>query len=278
MQDRIRQITLVVFSVLQLAANALGGAGLLFSNGVTVGEISDSFRTFFTPAGYTFAVWGPIYLGLTLYAIYQGLPGQGKRTVHRRVGWWAVSAAAANTLWTPVFTSAGLFGTETFQPFIVVLALAIIVWMLVSLARIFVILRNMNADLTTADRWLVQVPFYGYFAWINVATVANATTALISLGWTGAQSGAVWSALIIATATVITAALILYSRGSLGTAAFLAVLVWAFIGVYAGNNEQSMLVGAAAIAAAVVLVIVAAFRFFNRGGDSQRSQARPAAA
>jgi hypothetical protein len=276
MQDRLRQITLIVLSVLQLAANAASGAGLLFSNGVTVGEISDSFRTFFTPAGYTFAVWGPIYLGITLYALYQALPGQAYRSVHRRVGWWAVSAAAANTLWTPVFTSAGLYGTEAFQPGIVVLSLVIIVWMLVSLARIFVILRNMNADLTTADRWLVQVPFYGYFAWVNVATVANATTTLISLGWAGTQNGALWSAVIILTATLITAALVLYSRRSPGTIAFVAVLVWAFVGVYMGNNAQSGLVGGAAVAAVVVLVGVAIFRFFSDGGQS--SQARPAAA
>jgi hypothetical protein len=175
-----------------------------------------------------------------------------------------------------VFTSAGLYGTEAFQPGIVVLSLVIIVWMLVSLARIFVILRNMNADLTTADRWLVQVPFYGYFAWVNVATVANATTTLISLGWAGTQNGALWSAVIILTATLITAALVLYSRRSPGTIAFVAVLVWAFVGVYMGNNAQSGLVGGAAVAAVVVLVGVAIFRFFSDGGQS--SQARPAAA
>ena len=277
MQDRLRQVSNIVLAVVQLLANALGGAGLLFSNGITVGEISDSFVTYFTPAGYTFAVWGPIYLGLTLYAVYQALPGQASRGIHRRIGWWAVSAAAANTIWTPLFTSAGLFGTATFQPAIVVLSLVVLMWLLASLAVIFVALRGMYADLTTADRWLVEVPFYGYFAWANVATVANATTALIALGWTGTQAGALWSVVAIAAAAVITGGLIFYSSGGVGTGAFLLVMVWALVGVYNGNSEKSMMVGVVALVAAVVLIIVAGFRFMNRQRQTPH-QSTPAAA
>jgi len=273
--DRLRQITVIVLSVTQLLANALGGAGILFENGVTVGTVSDSYSTFFTPAGFTFAVWGPIYLGLTLYAIYQAWPGQGTRTVHRRIGWLAASAATANTLWTPIFTASGLYESASYRPELVLVSLAIIVWMLVSLAAIFVTLRRMNATLTRTDHALVQVPFYGYFAWVNIATVANATTAMIALGASGTGDGAaIWSVLIIATATAIAAGLILYSRMSAGTLAFLAVLVWAFVGVYAGNSDKSDLVGAAAILAVIVLVGVTAFGFFN---DPDAPSAAPAA-
>ncbi|MEL6149360.1 MAG: hypothetical protein AAFU54_09920 [Chloroflexota bacterium] len=264
MNDRLRQITVVVLSIAQLAANALNGAGLLFSNGVTVGEISDSFRTFFTPAGYTFAVWGPIYLGLTAYAIYQALPSQTERTIHRRVGWLAASAALSNTIWTPLFTSAGVFGTESFSPVLVVLSFIVIVWMLASLAAIFVIIRNMGDALTAWDRALVEVPFYGYFAWVNVATVASGTTTLIALGWEGAQVGAIASSVMIGAATLIVASLLLYSNGTPGTVVILAVLLWALIGVYAGNNPQSELVGTSAVMACGVLTGVGLYRMSNR--------------
>lgn len=265
MNDRTRQISVVVLSVVQIITNTLAGIGIGLPS--DVGSISDSFSNFFTPAGITFSVWTPIYIGLTLYAIYQALPGQATRTIHRRIGWLAVSAAAANALWTPVFVLAGNYDTEGFQPIFIFLSLAIMVWLLVTLVTIFVRLRNMD-DLTTTDKALVEVPFYGYLAWITVATVANVTLTLITLGWEGTQAGAIWSVVAIVAAVLITSGVILYSRGSWGTGAYLAVLVWAFVGVYLGNSEQSMLVGVVALLAAVTLVGVAGFRFMNRGGQS----------
>ena len=78
MTDRRRQLLVVILSVTQLITNF--GA-------TNSGEVSDSFFTYLIPAGYTFAVWGPIYLGLIAYAVYQALPGQAERTIHRRIGW-----------------------------------------------------------------------------------------------------------------------------------------------------------------------------------------------
>lgn len=276
MNDRLRQSANVLLAVAQLLANALGGAGLLFANGVPVGDISDSFVTFFTPAGYTFAVWGPIYLGLTAYAVYQALPKQTTREIHRRIGWWAAGAAVGNTIWTPLFTSAGMFGSESFIPSRVVLSLVVISWMLFALAVIFVRVRQMGSDLTGWDRALVEVPFYGYFAWVNVATVANGTTALIALGWAGTQVGALASVVMIMAATAIVAGLILYTNGTPGTGALLAVLVWALVGVYVGNSEKSMMVGIVALAGAVVLVAVTIFRYMKR--EPQVGSRRPATA
>ena len=266
MNDRTRQISVIVLSVLQIFTNTLAGIGIGLP--ADVGSISDSFSNFFTPAGITFSVWTPIYIGLTLYAIYQALPGQATRTIHRRIGWLAVSAAAANALWTPVFVLGGEYGSAGFQPAFIFLSLVIMVWLLVTLATIFVRLRNMGGDLKTTDKALVEVPFYGYFAWINVATVANVTTVLITLGWEGTQAGAIWSVMAIVAAVLITSGVILYSRGSWGTGAYLAVLIWALAGVYLGNSEQSMLVGVTAILAAIVLIGVAGFRFMNRDGQS----------
>ena len=45
-------------------------------NGITTGEISDSFPVLFTPAGYVFAIWGVIYILLIGFTVYQALPAQ----------------------------------------------------------------------------------------------------------------------------------------------------------------------------------------------------------
>ncbi|MEM6529134.1 MAG: hypothetical protein AAF653_12625, partial [Chloroflexota bacterium] len=149
-------------------------------------------------------------------------------------------------------------------PLIVVLSLVVLAWMLASLAAIFVIIRNMGNALTAWDRALVEVPFYGYFAWVNVAMVASGTTTLIALGWEGTQVGPIASSAMIAAATLIVASLLLYSNGTPGTVVILAVLLWALIGVYVGNNPQAELVGTSAVMACGVLVGVGLYRMNNR--------------
>lgn len=251
MRDHLRQFFNVFFAVSQLFTNSPFFATLF--DLPDVGALSDSYQTAFIPAGLTFAVWGPIYLGLTAYAIYQAFPGQREREIHRQIGWLAVLAAITNTLWTPLWLLQQ-----------VTLSLIVILVMLGTLATIFVRLRQMRGSLTRADQWLVAIPFSGYFAWINIATAANVTTMLIAVGWEGAGiSAGVWSALVQAVALTITSIMVVYSRGHAGTYAFAAVLVWAFVGVYLGNNEQSALVGIVALIAASGIALVTAWRMWR---------------
>jgi benzodiazapine receptor len=251
MNDRLRQITVVVLSIAQLITNAIGGAGI---NGQSVGTVSDNFVTAFIPAGITFAVWGPIYLGLTAYAIYQSLPRQHDRQIHRQIGWLAALAAAGNAAWTPLWVTGN-----------VTISLLVMFVILGSLAAIFVQLRNLRGTLTTADRWAVMIPFSGYFAWITVATVANVTTTLITWGWDGfGIADPVWSVIAIAAAVLITTLMIIFSRGHAGIFAYTGVLIWAFVGVYLGNAEQYMIVGVVALSAAAIVTIATALRFWRQ--------------
>lgn len=259
MRDRLRQILNVVAAVFQLVTAGLGGAGI---NGASVEVISNKYLTFFTPATYTFAVWGPIYLGLTAYAIYQALPGQQSRTIHRRVGWWAIAAAMFNGVWVLFF----IFDLIT-------ISMVLILGLLVSVIAIFVVLRDMRGQFTMADRWAVQIPFSGYFAWVTVATVANAVVNFMALGL-GAEvvgdvvqpaplwgvGGDVWSATLLGIAALIATLMITYSGGSAGIMAYLGVLVWAFVGVYFGNVEKSQIVGIMALAMTAVVVLVTVAR------------------
>jgi len=63
------QWLVVLAIIVTIAVNAL--ANILPIAGRRTGEISDSFPSFFTPAGYVFAIWGLIYLALLAYAVYQ---------------------------------------------------------------------------------------------------------------------------------------------------------------------------------------------------------------
>lgn len=56
--------------VLNVLSNALP------INGQTMPEISAKYPSLFTPAGFTFSIWGVIYVALLLFVIYQALPSQ----------------------------------------------------------------------------------------------------------------------------------------------------------------------------------------------------------
>ena len=61
-------VALAATLVVNFLANALPIAGR------TTGEISNGFPVLFVPAGYVFAIWGLIYLGLIAFVVYQFLP------------------------------------------------------------------------------------------------------------------------------------------------------------------------------------------------------------
>jgi hypothetical protein len=81
-KDIFRQLAVVLTTSFALAANA--AANILPLNGRTTGEISDSLKALFVPAGYVFSIWSLIYAGLLAYTIYQALPAQRSNQRLRR--------------------------------------------------------------------------------------------------------------------------------------------------------------------------------------------------
>lgn len=268
MNDRARQIIVFVTTVVQVAINTLIGSGIYDFGLPSTEAISDSLPTYFTPAGYTFLVWNIIFVGVLAYSVYQLLPTLAERAVHRRIGWWAAAANVGNGVWPLVWGMGGVKGTDSFQPEFFVLSGVIIVGILFSLTMIFIRLRDMHAQLSNRDEWLAQVPYAGFFAWLNIATIANITSILVALDVDPGEAGAYWSVIMIVVGAALASGLILYNRGLMATVAFAAVIVWAFVGVAAGNADKSNLVGIAAIVAAVVVIAVTIYNFTS--GHSQR--------
>src|SRR4030065_1224797 len=96
-KDTLRQAINVVVIIVTLAVNGLANA--IPFNGQTTAEISDRFHVFFLPAGYVFAIWGVIYLGLIAFAIYQALPSQRENPRLRKLGYILAAANLANAFW-----------------------------------------------------------------------------------------------------------------------------------------------------------------------------------
>ena len=67
--------------------------------GQTTGEISAKYPSLFTPAGFTFSIWGLIYLGLVAFVIYQALPSQRDNESIARISQLFAMTCVANASW-----------------------------------------------------------------------------------------------------------------------------------------------------------------------------------
>lgn len=215
MKSTVRQIAIVVTTLATLIVNGLANA--LPINGLTTGEVSDQFETYFVPAGYVFSIWGLIYIGLIAYTIYQALPAQRENPRLARVGWWVVLANIANAAW--LF----LWHHERFP-----LTLVLMFILLFALLLIYEGLRAGTADISPVERWTVRVPFSIYLGWVSVATIANVSDVLYFVGWGQfGLSAEAW--MVIMLGVVVALAWVMSLRRA--DLAFLAVFLWALAGI-----------------------------------------------
>ena len=164
-KDTLRQLVNVIGVIVALTVNGLANA--LPLNGKLTGAISDRFAVYFVPAGYVFAIWGIIYIGLLAFGIYQALPSQRENPRLRSLGYWFALSCLANSVWI-------FFWHYLLFP----LTLIAMLTLLVSLIVIYQRLRIGQAPVSAVERWTVNVPFSVYLGWITVATIANVTDLL----------------------------------------------------------------------------------------------------
>ena len=233
-----RQVVLLVAVLATVALNGVAGSVGLF--GRQTGSISDNLPNPFVPYGPTFAIWGVIFVGLLAFGVYQALPGQrGER--FDRLFWPFLLSNLLNMGWLLTWHSLAY----TFSVVIMLGLLGSLVWLYRTLAALP--LRS------AGERWCLGVPTSLYLGWISVATIANITAWLVSLGVTQGALGLsapVWSALLVVVAAVIGALMLLRFRDL----AFALVLAWAFYGVYAKRPEMTTVVWGVVIGAVVLLL------------------------
>jgi hypothetical protein len=188
-------------------------------NGRTPGEIADSFRVLFEPAGYVFSIWSLIYIGLVAFAVFQLLPSQRDNPRVRATDGWFALSCLANIGW--IFSwHYGLYP----------LSMAAMLVLLASLIAIYLSQRSPRsaaASLTLGTRILACAPFSLYLGWISVATIANAAAVLSWAGFSGfGVSPVAWTVIVSCLAAVLSAAMSIRNREII----FPAVVVWALIG------------------------------------------------
>jgi len=251
-----RQVANVLAVVATIVINGLANA--LPLNGKTTGAISDQFQVYFVPAGYVFSIWGLIYLGLIAFAVFQALPRERTNRRLERVGYLFVLSCAANIAW--LF----LWHYEQF-----VLTLVAMLVLLLSLIAIYLRLEIGRVRVPGADKWLVDVPFSIYLGWVTVATIANATSVLDYLKWDGWGIAPItWAVVMLIAGTGIATAVSL----TRGDAAYVLVILWAFVGIAVKQVGTPVVANAAWAASGVALIALVV------GALVRRRKSPPAAA
>lgn len=254
-KDNLRQWVNVLAVIAVIVINGLANA--LPLNGQTTGEISDRFQVYFVPAGYVFAIWGLIYVALIAFAVYQALPAQRDNPRLRSIGYLFALSCAANIAW--IF----LWHYEVFP-----LTLVAMLSLLLLLIAIYLRLDIGRAQVPAAEKWLVHIPFSIYLGWITVATIANVTSLLDYLNWSGwGISPEAWTVIMLVAGVGIASAVSL-TRGDV---AYMLVIVWAFAGIavkHAGTPVVATAAWVTTALAALMLVVGWVFRKRLRAQDA----------
>ena len=233
--------------------NILALVGLLAVNGVetginlggqTTGAVSAKYPALFTPSGFTFSVWGLIYLALAAFIFYQASPRQlGNKRIVAISGYFKLSCLA-NALW--------IFAWH-FE--LLGLSLVFMVVLLGSLIMIYRELGNVDKTVPLAERMLVQWPFSLYLGWISVATIANFSAAQVGWGFDDVLFGAVlWTQIKLALAGAISAIVILRRDDLI----YVLVVAWAAFGIALKQAATPEVSGAALMLTVLALLLVAA--------------------
>lgn len=246
-----RSVAAIAFAIM-IVVNGL--ANIIPLNGLTTGDVSNAYPNLFAPAPITFSIWSVIYILLAGYTLYQiGVFKHKQITLKDKV----------LDKVTPFYIASSLINATwivTWHYQIFWLSVILMIGLLYCLARIVNILKNQ--PMTPVETAVVRAPFSVYFGWITVALIANVTTWLVSLGWTGGGiNPEIWMLLILVVGSVISVYTALRNNDWI----YLLVPVWAYFGIIVkhilpnGWNGSYLSVIMVASALMTVMALVAGY-------------------
>ncbi len=244
MNEKLRQILVIIATTGVIFVNYLAATGVV--NNKTTGELSDTFPTEITPAGYAFAIWSLIYLGLIAFSIYQAFPSQTENKLFRKIRPVYILNCLANSAWI-----------YAWHYELIPLSLLIMLVILGTLIFINVALVDMD---TVAETLVAKIPFNVYFGWITVATILNVSITLVYFGVQfSANVISITGAILIAIATILGILL----RFKISSVFYPITIAWGLTAIAVKQSGDTIVVVACAIGV-ISLLISALAGFINK--------------
>eukprot|EP00918_Siedleckia_nematoides_P078306 GHVU01171306.1.p1 GENE.GHVU01171306.1~~GHVU01171306.1.p1 ORF type:complete len:184 (+),score=6.69 GHVU01171306.1:529-1080(+) len=162
-------VAFVVYMISSIIQNS-GAVGL-----PTMKEASDIATTVFTPASYTFAIWGVIY-GLTCVFLVASFFQRVRDSPLIKIGvsWYFIAICTLESVWLYLFV---------LKLHNVALAIIIVAWLCAW--RVYLGIFSVRYTLPTKsilEYFIVQLPFAIHAAWLTVATILS-----VNIAYTGGR-------------------------------------------------------------------------------------------
>jgi translocator protein len=246
--DKLRAVLVLAATIGTIAFNWLAASG--YVNGVTPEVISDKYPTNITPAGYAFAIWSLIYLGMAAFSIYQLLPANVLR--FRSIRSLYIMSCALNCGW--------IYFWHHDQ---IAICLAMIVGLLSVLLFINV---KLNTFDSIADSAIVKTTFGIYFGWVTAASLVNFAILLVYLRIDLGSSATTVGVILI----LFAAALGVLVRVRLTNYFYPLAIAWALTAIAVKQSGQTLIVSAAAVG--VIACLIASLSFVMNLNSSINEQ------
>ena len=238
---------------LVIAVNAL--ANILPINGLNTGQISGFYPNYFVPAGFTFGIWGIIYILLIGFLIFSIAISFGAGDAVSEKIMQAISFPFQVTC---LLNAGWILAWHYLQ---LGFSLVIMVGLLVFLCKIFIRIQKMERPSRASYIFWLQQPFVVYLAWISVATIANVTALLVGIGW---QGGLIDPTFFSTAMILIGFILGVYFLIKFKQYSYAFVIAWALFGIYSNQINASKLVGYAALCSCSALLALSVIRLIDR--------------
>lgn len=216
-------------------------------NNRDTGAISDAYPNLFAPAGLTFSIWGLIYLLLGAYVIYQFTKTDEKMEgLFHRLNPLFIATSLANISW--------IFAWHYDFIWLSVLIMLVLLSLLIRIADII-----RTEHFSDAGKIFILAPFSIYFGWITVATIANITVFLVSVGWNGfGIADFVWTSVILLVGALIGIVRMWKDKNFF----YGLTLIWAYLGILFKHVSEDGFDGQYPSIIVTALICLALFGFF----------------
>jgi hypothetical protein len=218
-------VLIFISFVFMIYINYKSGTGQI--NQITAGEVSAKYPTLFTPAGYTFSIWGLIYLLGLIFVVrlIRNLFYQDGTSGTVIVSGYYVLSCLLNISWIYAWHYDYIILSQ---------------FLMTGLLIILLLLYQRVSQKQYSSIWgylSTCTPISIYLSWITIATVANTSVMLISIGWSGSPlNESFWASIMIIVAAGINLVILISKRDIF----FALVFLWAAYGIIIARSESDL--------------------------------------
>jgi len=227
-------LVLAIVLLVNYLANALPIGGM------NTGEVSLKYANYFVPAGFTFSIWGFIYLLNIIYVIvsFKDVLKGLNTELQRKIGYGFVLAGLLNVIW--LFCWHNLW---------ILASIFVMLLFLITLIIVFIKLNSQLGDYT-GKNWIYHLTFSVYLGWISIATIANFAALGVHYGLDFGFNGNVIVASILIFIGALLGVIMIIKKQNIP---FALVVLWAIFGIFSRQGDVSIWIKYTSIFSMIIL-------------------------